>query len=149
MTIFWWHWVVLGLVLAVAEIASAGGFYIIFFGFGAIVVGVLAALGLAGPEWTQLLLFGALSITSLALFRSPLMKRMQVNPQAPAIDTLVGEIGTAAEDLRPGAVGRVELRGTAWSGRNRTHHTLHLGARVRVVAVDGLTIDVEPEGARS
>jgi len=148
MTIFWWHWVVLGLVLAVAEIASAGGFYIIFFGFGAIVVGILSAIGLAGPEWVQLLLFAALSVTSLAVFRSPLMKRMQVNPQAPPIDTLVGEIGTAAEDLRPGAVGRVELRGTAWTARNRTHHTVHLGTRVRVVGVEGLTIDVEPEGAR-
>jgi membrane protein implicated in regulation of membrane protease activity len=149
MTIFWWHWVVLGLVLAVAEVATAGGFYIIFFGVGAILVGILAALGVAGPEWTQLLLFAGLSITALALFRSPLMKKMQVNPQAPGIDTLVGEIGTAAEDLRPGTVGRVELRGTAWSGRNRTHHTVHTGTRVRVVGVEGLTVDVEPEGAHS
>ena len=48
MEILWWHWLVLGLVLLAAELASAGGFYIIFFGVGALVVGVLAALGAAG-----------------------------------------------------------------------------------------------------
>jgi membrane protein implicated in regulation of membrane protease activity len=62
---------------------------------------------------------------------------------------IVGEVGTAAEDLLPGKVGRVELRGAAWSGRNITNATLARGARCRVIRVDGLTVDVEPEGARS
>ena len=48
MEILWWHWLVLGLVLVVAEMASAGGFYIIFFGIGAIVVGILARSGWPG-----------------------------------------------------------------------------------------------------
>ena len=30
----WWHWIVLGLVLAALEMAGAGGFFIIFFGVG-------------------------------------------------------------------------------------------------------------------
>lgn len=41
MDIQWWHWLVFGLVLVLAEVATAGGFYIIFFGIGAIVVGLL------------------------------------------------------------------------------------------------------------
>jgi membrane protein implicated in regulation of membrane protease activity len=149
MTLLWWHWLVLGLLLVVAEMAASGGFYIVFFGIGAIVVGLLASFELAGPIWMQLLLFSAISVGSLLIFRRRLLKWLQVDPQAPAVDMIVGEVGTAAEDLLPGKVGRVELRGAAWSGRNITNATLARGARCRVIRVDGLTVDVEPEGARS
>jgi hypothetical protein len=149
MTILWWHWLVLGLLLAVAEMATAGGFYIIFFGVGALIVGALSAFGLAGPEWVQLLLFTVFSVGSLLLFRSRLLTWLQVEPQKPPMDTLVGEIGVAREDLTPGGVGQVELRGTAWSGRNDTAVVLARGSRCRVVRVEGLLLHVEPEGVRS
>ena len=54
MDILWWHWLVLGLLLVLAELAASGGFYIIFFGIGALVVGLLASAGLAGPVWMQI-----------------------------------------------------------------------------------------------
>jgi membrane protein implicated in regulation of membrane protease activity len=149
MTLLWWHWLVLGLLLVVAEMAASGGFYIIFFGIGAILVGMLASFEIAGPLWMQLLLFSAISVGSLLIFRRRLLKWLQVDPQAPQVDMIVGEVGTAAEDLLPGKIGRVELRGAAWSGRNTSTATLARGARCRVIRVDGLTIDVEPEGARS
>ncbi|MGE5834375.1 MAG: NfeD family protein [Acidobacteriota bacterium] len=148
MDILWWHWLVLGLLLVVVELASAGGFYIIFFGVGAIVVGLLSASGAAGPGWAQLLLFAGLSVSGLLLFRSRLLRWFQVEPQAPPVDALVGEVGQAAEELAPGAVGRVELRGSAWSARNASSVALARGARCRVVRVDGLMLYVEPEGAR-
>jgi len=148
MELLWWHWLVLGLLLVVAEMAASGGFYIIFFGIGAIVVGLLASFDLAGPLWMQLLLFSAISVGSLLIFRRRLLKWLQADPQSPPVDMIVGEVGVAAEDLAPGKVGRVELRGTAWSARNTTNTTLARGARCRVIRVDGLTVDVEPEGVR-
>ena len=148
MDILWWHWLVLGLILGVAELATAGGFYIIFFGFGALVVGLLASAGLAGPVWVQMLLFAGISIASLALFRNRLLKSFQPDPQAPSIDTLVGEIGTAAGDIAPGAVGQIELRGTSWSARNNAEVAVARGARCRVTRVEGLTLHVVPEGVR-
>ena len=45
----WWTWILLGLLLLLAEIVTPGGFYIIFFGVGAVVVGVLAGFDAAGP----------------------------------------------------------------------------------------------------
>ena len=59
----------------------------------------------------------------------------------PPIDTLVGEIGIGrSKTLPPGAVGRVELRGTVWSARNAAAvRRSPRGARCRVVRVDGLT----------
>ena len=108
MEILWWHWLALGLVLAAAEMASAGGFYIIFFGIGAMAVGILSALGLAGPVWMQTFLFSAISIGSLALFRTRLLKMMQPDPQAPTVDALVGEVAIATEDVAAGSIGKVD-----------------------------------------
>ena len=111
MDILWWHWLVFGLLLVLAEIATAGGFYIIFFGLAAIVVGVLSSANLAGTTAMQLLLFAVISVVSLLLFRSRLLKWFQTDPQAPAVDQLVGEVAVVTEELTPGGVGKVELRG--------------------------------------
>ena len=147
MNILWWHWLVLGLVLVVSELATPGGFYIIFFGVGALAVGVLAGFDMAGPAWTQLLLFSFISIASIVLFRGRVLRMFQPEKQAPSIDLLIGEIAVAEEDLAPGAIGRVELRGTAWSARNDAPVILARGVRCRVVRVDGLTLHIVPEGA--
>jgi hypothetical protein len=146
MDILWWHWLVLGLVLVVAEMAAGGGFYIIFFGIAALVVGVLAGLGLAGPPWMHFLLFGGFSVAGLMLFRGSLLRRFQVDPQAPRIDTLVGEVAVATEDFGPGRMGRVELRGSAWAARNEAAVAVARGARCTVTGVDGLTLHIVPEG---
>jgi membrane protein implicated in regulation of membrane protease activity len=147
MTILWWHWLLLGLILVLAELATAGGFYIIFFGLAALLVGGLAGLGLANSLILQLLLFSLLSVSSLALFRARLLRWLQVD-QSDSVDTLVGETCIALDDLPAGGVGKVELRGSAWAARSLAAVTLPRGARCRVVRVDGLTLYVEPEGAR-
>jgi membrane protein implicated in regulation of membrane protease activity len=148
MTILWWHWLVLGLLLVGGELVSAGGFFIIFFGVGALAVGLLASAGMAGPIWVQLLLFSGVSVATLLLFRSRLLTLFQQDPQAPSIGQLVGEIGTVSGALAPGDVGRGELHGSAWSARNASSERLVGGARVRVLRVEGLMLYVAPEGAR-
>jgi membrane protein implicated in regulation of membrane protease activity len=149
MIILWWHWLVLGLLLVLGELATPGGFYILFFGVAALIVGALAGLGIGGPAWLQVLLFSILAVLGLALFRTRLITWMQVDPQAPGIDTLVGEIGTVGEPLPPGGVGKIELRGSSWSARNASDSTLPAGVRCKVVSVDGLMLYVAPEGGRS
>jgi inner membrane protein len=149
MELLWWHWLVIGLLLVLAELATPGGFFVIFFGFAALVVGALSGFGLAGPVWSQLLMFSVLSILSLVLFRSRLLKTIQHDPQAPQVDTLIGEIGLLEGAIAPGQIGRIEVRGAAWSARNATSSELPRGMRCRVVGVSGLTLEVEPEGVRS
>jgi membrane protein implicated in regulation of membrane protease activity len=149
MDILWWHWLVFGLLLVVAEIASPGGFYIIFFGLSAVVVGLLGAIGVPLSLAVELVLFALLAVGSLMLFRTRLLRWMQADPQAPAVDTLVGEIGTVRTTLSPGAIGTIELRGTHWSARNVSAVTLVSGDRCQVRQVDGLTVHVGPEGARA
>ena len=53
----WWYWMLLGLVLLGAEMVTPGGFYILFFGLAALIVGSLTGLGFTQAEWLQWLLF--------------------------------------------------------------------------------------------
>lgn len=148
MTFLWWHWLVLGLLLTAGELATPGGFYILFFGLGAVATGLLALAGVSDTS-VQGFLFIVLSVTALVVFRGRLLKIFQHDPQAPAVDAVVGEIATTAGSLAPGAIGKVELRGTSWSARNTSAVALAPGARCRVTAVDGLLLLVGPEGGRS
>ena len=53
----WWLWLVGGLALVVAELATPSGFFIIFFGIGAMAVGVLARFGVVTNLPLQVLTF--------------------------------------------------------------------------------------------
>src|SRR5262245_6385780 len=101
----WWIWVLAGLVLLGLELATPGGFFLAFFGVAALVVGGLTAAGLSEPVWLQWLLFSALSIVSVLLFRKPLLEWMRRRePAGRDVDTLVGEVAVLTEDLPAGGV---------------------------------------------
>jgi membrane protein implicated in regulation of membrane protease activity len=139
----WWMWLAGGLVLLVVELATPSGFFVMFFGLGALTVGVLTRFGLAGDPWTQWLIFTVLSIVYLLVARGRLQARFR--HQAVEVDSLVGEIAVPRERIPPGAIGRVDLRGTLWSARNEAPVPLEPGQRSRVTRVDGLLVFVQPE----
>jgi len=140
----WWLWTLLGLALLILEVHTFGGFYLMFFGFGALLVGLLVALGVAEPDWLQWLLFSVLSVVTLAFLRRPIMMKL-----APAgsdrVDTLVGETATTAEDIPSGGIGKAELLGSLWSARNGGPTLLPKDTRCRVERVDGLTLWIRAE----
>lgn len=148
MDMLWWHWVAIGIVLAGLELVGPGGFFILFFGIGALVVGLMQLAGVAGPAWVQWLLFSAVAVVSLLVFRKPLLAWMRrfEKPHAP-VDRLEGELARPVDDIPPGAVGRAELRGSVWSARNVSAGLLARGQRCVVQRVDGLTLSIVPEGA--
>jgi membrane protein implicated in regulation of membrane protease activity len=139
----WWLWLVLGLLLAGMELATPGGFYLIFFGLSALLIAVLELLGFAGPVWVQWLLFSVLSVGFLLLFRNPLLRMLR--PADLPVDQLIGDIAVAVTDIPPGQVGRAELRGSGWSARNVHTAALTQGQRCRVQNVDGLMLHIVPE----
>ena len=102
MQILWWYWLILGLLLVIAELTVAGGFYLIFFGVAAVVVGVLSAFDLAGPTVGQLVLFSCLAVGSLLVFRARLLRWFQRDPQRPAVDPIIGAVAVVVDDLAPG-----------------------------------------------
>jgi hypothetical protein len=146
MSMEWWHWLVLGIVLVALELAASGGFYVIFFGVAALAIGGLRLLDVAGPLWMQILLFSLISVGALLFFRRPMMRWLQRDSAPGDVDSLVGETAVALDEIQPGAIGRAELRGTVWTARNRAAVPLRQGQRCTVVSVDRLTIFLEPEG---
>ncbi len=142
---YWWLWLVLGLVLVGMEVLTPGGFYVLFFGIGALVVGALAGIGWAGPIWLQWFLFSTISLLSLLWFRPYLIRATRSKERPDPMDTLEGEIALLTDDLPPDAVGKAELRGTTWTVRNAGQQPLARGQRCRVVRVDGLTLWIRSE----
>jgi membrane protein implicated in regulation of membrane protease activity len=140
----WWLWLAGGLALVVAELATPSGFFILFFGLGALTVGVLDALGIVENIGLEILLFTILSVVYLLMFRGRLRDRFHI-PASSNVDTLIGDLATVQDPMLPGVVGRVEVRGSMWAARNTSAVTLDAGQRARVAAVDGLTLAVIPE----
>jgi membrane protein implicated in regulation of membrane protease activity len=141
----WWYWILLGLVLAAIELATPGGFFVIFFALAAVVVGLLELAGMLDADAWQWALFSIISIACLAVFRRPLLEWMNRGEKGDAVDSLVGELATAADAMASGQHGRAELRGSMWTARNVDALTVLAGERCRVVAVRGLEIDIRPE----
>jgi len=138
----WWIWILLGFLLLVAELLTPGGLYLLFFGVAAVVVGLLAGLGLAGPPWMEWLLFSLVSVVALSLFRRPLLKRLRPAAMGTEVDSLVGETAVVLEDMPADAIGKAELRGSAWRARNVGKDALIRGQRCTVERVDGLMLCV-------
>ena len=141
-------WLLVGLVLLVAELLVPGSLVLLFFGVAAIAVGLLDLVGLGAAAWAEVLEFSVLSVAMLVLLRGPLQRRIERRREwrgGGEIDTLVGEIARLAGALAPGEVGSAELRGTVWVVRSASAEPLEAGQRCRVVGVNGLTLAVVAE----
>ncbi len=141
----WWLWVLIGLGLLLLEMTTPGGFFAIFFGLGAVVVGALVGFGWGGPAWMQWLLFSVVSVVGLLLFRRPLMRMLKLGGAARPVDALVGETAVVLEDVPPGSVGKAEMRGSSWNARTSGDAALTKGQRCRVERVEGLTLWIRRE----
>lgn len=138
----WWIWVIFGLLLLALELATPGGFYLLFFGASGVFIGLLRALDLSGPAWMQWLLFSIIAVIAMLLFRRPLLNKFRVTAHGVPVDSLVGEVALAMEDIAVNAVGKAEMRGTSWSARNVGAGTVTRGQRCQVEQVDGLVLNV-------
>ncbi len=139
----WSFWVIFGLGLLVFEVLTPGGFFTVFFGLAAFVVAVLARLGVLESGSFQWLLFAVLGTVLIVALRPLLRRRFETN--TPKVDQLVGETAIALQDLDGNGRGKVELRGTSWTGVYSGAGSVVKGDRLRVTRVDGLSLLVEKE----
>lgn len=143
----WWAWIIAAFLLLLLELATPGGFYFLFFGIGAGTVGLADLLGLPGPPWMEWLLFSAVSVVSMLLFRQRLLERFtKRGAEVPSdVDQLLGGTAVAVETILPGSEGKVDMRGSNWSASNLGPETIAAGQRCRVDKVDGLVLGVRAE----
>jgi membrane-bound serine protease (ClpP class) len=78
----------------------------------------------------------------------PAMVRARFGTPTIGREAMVGELGEAVGAIDPDGV--VKVRGASWRARTNRATPIAAGERARVVAIDGLTLEVEPEvgGAR-
>jgi hypothetical protein len=134
----WWHWIVLGIVLVILELAVPS-FTIFWFGLGAILTGLLVAVlpGLS-MEW-QLLVFSASSIGFTFLWFRFFLPRKRTASAGAAEQLAIGQTGIAAtRALTPGDIGQVVFS-VPVMGHESWEYTadepINTGERVRVLAV--------------
>ena len=140
----WWHWVVLGLFLAMTELVVPA-FFIVWFGIGAVAVGIVL---LALPDLaiaSQVLLWAGLS-SLLVVFWFRYLKPRTVSAVGTSAAHVRGEVGVLVSDLCPDTRGRVRfqkpvLGSDLWECYAAT--TIKAGERVRIVTVEGNYIKVE------
>ena len=82
------------------------------------------------------------------LFALPSFIRSRFSTPTVGREGMVGELGTAEVPVDPDGV--VLIRGARWRARTNRATPIQTGDSVRVIAVEGLVLEVEPEsgGAR-
>ncbi len=139
----WWGWIVIGSFLLVAELLGVdAAFYLIFVGFAAIVTGLLGLAGITMPAWAQWLIFAAIALTLMVLFRAKLYKKFRGVAEGYG-NTLIGEIVDVVEDTPAGHRSRVALRGTKWTAINVGTGTITAQQAAKVVEADGTILKVK------
>jgi len=139
-----WSWWVLGLVLLAAELVLPG-FFLIWIGLAAIIVGALSLLFWDSAFWVwqvQWLILAASAVVVTLLGRRYVYNNSQVTDE-PFLNqrgaSLVGRTATLAEPITEGR-GRIRLEDTYWTVMGPD---LPAGTRVKVVASNGRDLTVE------
>ena len=138
-------WIVLGVVLIVAEIFTLG-FVLFWFGIGAIAAAFVGGLGFG--LGLQFLTFASVSIVLTALSRTILAKYFSHGDNdimKMGMDALPGQIGTVTIASK-GALqeGAVKVYGSTWTAFPiNSEDSLIEGEKVEVVRVQGSSIYVQ------
>lgn len=141
----WWHWEILGIALVLLELVLPS-FFVIWFGLGAILVGlalVVVDLSLAAQLGLWMLASVAMTVLWFRVF-----KRSQHKTLIGTADGhVIGEVGLLVARVEPFQRGRVRfqrpvLGSEEWACVAET--AIRAGERVRVVTVEGSFVKVEP-----
>lgn len=135
-----WFWLSLGFILGAVEMI-APGFFLMWLGLAAIIVGMLTwALPISLP--LQVALFAILSVLTVYAGKK-FLKDNPIESDDPKLNNrgarLTGEIVTVIEAITDGH-GRVRVGDTDWNARGADAAA---GAKVRVIGADGAVLLVE------
>jgi membrane protein implicated in regulation of membrane protease activity len=141
--IIFWYWWALAAVLLVCEMMLPGIVFL-FLAVGATAVGAFLLVASDLPLELQLFVFAIVSVGSAVVLR-PILKRLQQGRAQDATinargDAMVGKTIVLDAPILHGR-GRVKVGDGSWTV---TGPDMVAGARVRVTAVNGTELAVEP-----
>ncbi len=138
-----WYWLVAAVVMIVIEMLLPLA-YFLWMGVSAFIVGLLLFAIPSMPLLIQVIIFGALSIITLVLYKKHEKANPTVNDE-PNLnrrgEQYVGRIFTLDEAIVNG-VGKVKVDDSTWKVKGAD---MPAGAKVRVMSVDGTVFNVETE----
>ncbi|MDX6270149.1 MAG: hypothetical protein QOD28_1372 [Acidobacteriota bacterium] len=142
----WILWVVLGVILIIAEIFTPG-FVLLWFGAGAIAAALAALVGVGYPF--QFLIFFIVSIAltaaSRTIFTKYFMRQLgEGGSYKSGAESLPGQVGTVVSSSQGALLeGAVKVYGSTWTAYPAEgEEPLEAGARVVVESVRGASIYV-------
>lgn len=137
-----WHWLVAALVLLILEMLLPG-FFLIWLGVAAAVVGILLWVFPAMALELQLLLFALVSMASIVSWRQWRNRHPETSDQ-PFLNErgsqFLGRVFTLDAPIVNG-VGKIRVDDSSWKVRGPD---LPAGALVRVTGLDGTVLLIEP-----
>ena len=137
----WWIWMILAAFFVVAEIFTAG-FFLLWFGVGAAVAGILALFGL-GFAW-QVGAFVVVSGVLFAVSRRFAEKLTKKQPPGIGADRFIGKEGIVLEEIdNVKNTGRVRLKKEEWRADSETGEVISVGNHVEVIRLDGTHLVVK------
>ena len=140
----WWTWIVGGIALVLAELAIPA-FFVVWFGLGALLVGLLM---LAMPDLSLTAQLATWTLASLAMvvlwFR--VFKQSFIKTRSGTADgEAIGEIGLLVSAAAPFARGKVRFQRPVLGSEEwvcLADTAIAAGDRVKVVAVEGSYLKV-------
>ena len=139
----WWGWIIFGALLLGSELLIVdAGFYLVFIGIAAAATGLVELSGIGLEPWQQWILFSAIALTMMILFRRQLYAKLRGSGIGYETGP-TGEVVTLEQTLPPGEKGRLAYRGTEWSVINVSDETFEAGQHVKISGVDGLTLRLD------
>jgi membrane protein implicated in regulation of membrane protease activity len=138
----WWIWMVIAAFFVIAEIFTMG-FFLLWFGIGAAVAGVLALLGV-GIGW-QLAAFVLVSGVLFAVSRRFAERFSKKQPPGIGADRFVGLEGIVLEEIDNAKnTGRARVKEDEWRADSETGEIIPEGTRITVARMDGTHLVVRP-----
>lgn len=146
MQIEWWYWIVAGFCLVGLELVVPS-FTIIWFGLGAVVVGILCFVWPGFPVAGQIALWSAASISFMAIWFKYLKSKGNKTHAGMSKEGIVGESGIIIRGTDDSyGRGVVKFRISVLGADEWVCYSseiLHVGDRVRVIDIEGQILKVE------
>ena len=137
----WWVWIAIAAFFVVAEIFHMG-FFLLWFGVGAAVAGILSLLGF-GMGW-QLLSFIVVSAVLFAVSRRFAERFTKKQPPGVGADRFIDKKGVVIEEINNlKNTGRVRIEKDEWRADSDTGEVISPGQTVEVIKVEGTHLVVK------
>lgn len=137
----WWIWLIIGLILFLAEIFLPLDLFLFFIGLAFVFTGLISYFELLNEPSYYFVIAGLLSIIFLITIR-PILKKMFIR-NVKNVSDIIGEDVELVEDILSSQTGFGLMRGSSWKVLNKTSETLIKGKTYRVSSFDSLTLIIE------